>query len=518
METKARDYPQWFSLTKDGNRWHWINRPLGIDQKFTFLDESTLPYGPMEYISRQTQGDFTLQDEREGTLWVDAGMVTTQADWSLDFNIGMNFHEWHAPVPLAHEKGIFDRALKFLLKLQHGAPVRRYNWTMTANPLLDTAPETYPEWGYMRTQLNQENMGRMLCQHFTSNSPGEALIAFDRGYAGQQFFGQLFMHEQLSFLMVAGEGLKGASGAIAEEHTTGLLPGAVPANEGWAAHLAVLNSQTDDHARDALVVYLCSRYLTGQENLSPAQKLVAALRYATANEETQAAELAFREALPPHATVETIKKALDNGGRKMNVNMLRAVCTLNRLPVAQGRGHLVDNVAHFFHSGVRPTGVAISVDPNYAPQIKCVSKSVRVAGSDGGALLQKLFCFAFTEYNGVQAANCTHMYYNDICTHTAAKEIVVDRVPLSHLRDIVQGKSFSTPLLAALSARICAELTRLGICVKTLLQRTLGWFIHRRFVVSATLGAQLYAEARRDMERTEAELLEAAWPIIFRYV
>jgi len=190
METKARDYPQWFSLTKDGNRWHWINRPLGIDQRFTFLDESTLPYGPMEYISRQTQGDFTLQDEREGTLWVDAGMVTTQADWSLDFNIGMNFHEWHAPVPLAHEKGIFDRALKFLLKLQHGAPVRRYNWTMTANPLLDTAPETYPEWGYMRTQLNQENMGRMMHLRVELQTlyrlPRSNAICFDiRAYLGK---------------------------------------------------------------------------------------------------------------------------------------------------------------------------------------------------------------------------------------------------------------------------------------------------------------------------------------------
>jgi dimethylamine monooxygenase subunit A len=69
METKARDYPQWFSLTKDGNRWHWVNRPLGIEQSFTFLDESTLPYPPFEYIMRQTQGDWTLQDERDGTLW-----------------------------------------------------------------------------------------------------------------------------------------------------------------------------------------------------------------------------------------------------------------------------------------------------------------------------------------------------------------------------------------------------------------------------------------------------------------
>ncbi|MGA1209843.1 MAG: heme-dependent oxidative N-demethylase family protein, partial [Gemmobacter sp.] len=147
METKARDYPHWFTLERDGHRWRWINRPLGIDHSFTFLDESTLPYGPFEYITRQTQGDWTLQDERDGTLWMDAGIATSQADWSVDFDVGMNFHEWHAPVPIAHDLGVFDRALKFLLKLQHGAPVRRFNWTMTVNPLLDTAPETYPRWG-----------------------------------------------------------------------------------------------------------------------------------------------------------------------------------------------------------------------------------------------------------------------------------------------------------------------------------------------------------------------------------
>ncbi|MEH7829154.1 heme-dependent oxidative N-demethylase family protein [Gemmobacter denitrificans] len=160
MESFARDYPQWFSLTKNGNHWHWINRPLNIDQKFTFLDESTLPYGPMEYITRQAQGDFTLQDQRDGTLWVEAGMVTTQADWSLDFDIGMSFHEWHAPVPMAHETGVFDRALKFLLNLKHGAPVRRFNWTMTVDPLLDTSPENYHKWGHTKATLTPENIGR----------------------------------------------------------------------------------------------------------------------------------------------------------------------------------------------------------------------------------------------------------------------------------------------------------------------------------------------------------------------
>lgn len=160
MEAKARDYPDLFELHRDGDRWHWINRPLEIDQRFTFLDDSSLPCGPMEYITRQAQGDFALLDQRDDNLWMDAGMVTTQADWSLDFDIGMNFYEWHAPVPLAHELGVFQRALKFLLNLQQGAPYRRLNWTMTVNPLLDTSPENYHKWGVQKTELTPENVGQ----------------------------------------------------------------------------------------------------------------------------------------------------------------------------------------------------------------------------------------------------------------------------------------------------------------------------------------------------------------------
>ena len=162
MTSKARDYQHWFELHKQGDKWHWINKPLEIEQKFTFGDETTLPYGPMEYITRQTQGDFSLQDHRDDNLWMDAGMITTQADWSLDFDVGMSFHEWHAPVPLAHEKGIFDLALKFLLNLQLGAPVRRFNWTMTVDPLLDTSPETYPQWGPTRASLTPETIGKRM--------------------------------------------------------------------------------------------------------------------------------------------------------------------------------------------------------------------------------------------------------------------------------------------------------------------------------------------------------------------
>ena len=120
MENLARDYPAQFTLSKNGDAWRWVNRPLGLDHSFTFGDAATLPYPPFEYITRQVQGDFTLQDQRDDNLFMDGGMVTSQADWSLNFDLGMTFHEWHGPVPLAHELGVFDRALKYLLRLQVG--------------------------------------------------------------------------------------------------------------------------------------------------------------------------------------------------------------------------------------------------------------------------------------------------------------------------------------------------------------------------------------------------------------
>lgn len=155
----ANSYPDWFTLTCEGDNWHWINRPMEIEQRFRFGDASTLPYEPMEYITRQCQGDFAVMDQRDNNLWMDAGIATSQADWSLDFDIGMNFMEWHGPVPLAHEAGVFDRALKFLLNLQQGRPVRRLNWTMTINPRLDTSPENYSKWGIDRTTVTPENVG-----------------------------------------------------------------------------------------------------------------------------------------------------------------------------------------------------------------------------------------------------------------------------------------------------------------------------------------------------------------------
>ncbi len=162
MTEKSKSYPDLFQLTKKDNHWHWSNKPLKIEQDFVFGDEASLPYGPMEYITRQTQGDFALLDQRNDNLWMDAGMITSQADWSLDFDLGMNFFEWHAPVPLAHEMGIFKRALAFLMSIKQGQPARRLNWTMTVNPLLDTSPENYHLWGAQKSSLTPKNMGQKM--------------------------------------------------------------------------------------------------------------------------------------------------------------------------------------------------------------------------------------------------------------------------------------------------------------------------------------------------------------------
>jgi len=159
MVSLAEDYPQHFTLRRDGDHWCWENKLLNIKDEFTFGDSSSLPMPPLDYIGRQMQGDFALLDQREGDLFLDAGMVTCPADWSLAFDAGMSFKEWHGPVPMAHSEGIFDRALKYLIAIPVGKPVRRLNWTLTVNARMDTSPEKYHEWGHERTSITPDNVG-----------------------------------------------------------------------------------------------------------------------------------------------------------------------------------------------------------------------------------------------------------------------------------------------------------------------------------------------------------------------
>lgn len=162
MDGLATDYPDLFTLVKNGKNWTWENKPLGIKTSFVFGDASTLEMDPFEFMGRQVQGDFVLLDQRNETLYADAGFITSQADWSLAFDVGMAWHEWHGPVPQVAKLGVMERALKYLMNLQLGSPVRRLNWTMTINPRLDTSPEKYPAWGVDRNKVTSENVGELV--------------------------------------------------------------------------------------------------------------------------------------------------------------------------------------------------------------------------------------------------------------------------------------------------------------------------------------------------------------------
>ncbi len=158
----SRDYPELFTLERSGDRVHWENRALGLKARFVLGDEDSLGAEPFEWIARQVQEDIGLLDPRGDDLYLDAGILTFGADWSLDFDLGMSFLEIHGPVPRVHEMGVIPRAHQFLLRLQPGPAYRRTNWTMTVGRRLDTTTDVYPEWGPDRAALDFDEIGPKL--------------------------------------------------------------------------------------------------------------------------------------------------------------------------------------------------------------------------------------------------------------------------------------------------------------------------------------------------------------------
>jgi len=148
MRDLSAEYPQSMRLSRnDDGSWHWENQLLGHMCDFVYGDESTLPDEPLRYIAGQVQEDIVLLDQRNGTLFADAGVVTFAADWSFGFDVGMSFLEIHGPVPRIRREGVITRAHEFLKRLQPHQPYRRTNWSMTIRRRLDVSTERYPEWG-----------------------------------------------------------------------------------------------------------------------------------------------------------------------------------------------------------------------------------------------------------------------------------------------------------------------------------------------------------------------------------
>lgn len=150
LPVMASEYPESMSFRREGNTCYWRNGLQDLALEFTVGDESSLPQGALRFLGSQIQDDIALLDQRGDALWLDAGLVTFAADWSMGFDVGMKFLEVHSPVPRVHEEQIVARAQQFLMRLQAGEHYRRTNWTMTVDRRLDTSTETYPEWAQDR--------------------------------------------------------------------------------------------------------------------------------------------------------------------------------------------------------------------------------------------------------------------------------------------------------------------------------------------------------------------------------
>lgn len=164
-ELAAAD-PTTFSLTRsnDGTL-TWRNGLLGLERTFHYGDEESLGEPPLVFAGRNIQEDVVLLDQRDHSLFVDAGIVTFAADWSFGFDVGMSYPEIHGPVPRVHAEGIVDRAHQFLKQLRPGDAYRRTNWTLTVDGRLDTSTERYDEWGLDRRSLHDgpvEDVGHRL--------------------------------------------------------------------------------------------------------------------------------------------------------------------------------------------------------------------------------------------------------------------------------------------------------------------------------------------------------------------
>lgn len=149
----AMSYPEIMRLDEavDGNpdRFRWSNDLLGTGQTFVLGDESTLPYGPLEFLAREVPDDLLMVRERDGRLHFDAGAVTFAAAWSVSFDVGMDMYEIHGPVPRMTGSGMTARAERFLTRVPADQVFRRVNWNIAASPTrkYDIALESLPAWG-----------------------------------------------------------------------------------------------------------------------------------------------------------------------------------------------------------------------------------------------------------------------------------------------------------------------------------------------------------------------------------
>lgn len=154
--------PEDFTLTIEGSKWTFSNRKLGETHCFVYGDDASLPCEPLDFVGRHVQEDLIIMGQRDGDLFLDAGQLCFPANWSLEFNLGMNFIEIHSPIPGFTDKDLNVKIRNFIMKLEDGQPWVRRNWSLNAGKRLDTSLETFHQWGQIRKQVTAENAGELV--------------------------------------------------------------------------------------------------------------------------------------------------------------------------------------------------------------------------------------------------------------------------------------------------------------------------------------------------------------------
>jgi len=158
LPNMARYYPEYFTLTTDGDCWRWTNRLLETETTFTLGDPTTLPLPPLDWIGRQAQEDLCVMDGNDPGSPLVAGHLCFASGWCLNDKMGQSFLAIHAPVPLFAEK-IGRPADLMMQRVKADRPTARVNWTIHPSDRLNCAPVMKQRYAREHEGITPENAG-----------------------------------------------------------------------------------------------------------------------------------------------------------------------------------------------------------------------------------------------------------------------------------------------------------------------------------------------------------------------
>jgi hypothetical protein len=162
LDQMSRYAPEHFEVQRRGAERLLHNRLTDERVRFDMGDASSLCCEPLDFIGRHLQEDLIVMMQRDGDLFLEAGQLCFPANWSLQFNTGMNFLQIHSPIPGFHDQGLAERIKTFLMRIEAGQPWVRRNWSLNAGRHLDSSLETFHLWGQDRKKVTPDNAGELV--------------------------------------------------------------------------------------------------------------------------------------------------------------------------------------------------------------------------------------------------------------------------------------------------------------------------------------------------------------------